>query len=621
MPMEIWQKNLQILKIHRNELAKQLSFITPTGAYSSPLSKSGVPTLAYKSDTGIQKFLTSSYDPVKEARRSIESHYDPKIPNYIFYGMGLGYSLLEWNRLCRSNSKAFVFERDVELLRLAMESLDFELLIKNKNILFFLNASPKSLYEKFEEDQLLNFSMNGFKKITSKSPDRERALYYAELESSLEKLIQNKSIDLRTRKSFSKRFFDNIVSNWPYILSNPGINSLKDFSKGMPAIVVSAGPSLDKNIALLKEAQKRVLILAVGTALKPLLEKGIEPDFVFAVDPALSAFDCFKSLKIPKKIHLVFDPGTCPQIVEGFPGGKLSFDSNLELSRWLANVNEPKGSLGDMFSVAHTAFYFAHYLACDPVFLVGQDLCFEKNRLHCSSSHYNTLHTDSITGIDTVCARERQTIGKYDTSVLPARDIWGKQVVTLNNLSAYKNQFSCTENKNLNSFNASEGGIAIGGITNGSLRELLFIHCRKSHKYEIRKIGSQKVSPPIKLKSKMTDFVGRIEFLKKRLMKIESEYLSDFNNTEFEKNDFIREMESFYAELLEDADAVRLMQEYSYSAFVEWKRCSDSFTNDLTEFDLNEKKLERDKKFIPDLLSAMDYLSASIKSMADRISI
>ncbi|PIQ98988.1 MAG: hypothetical protein COV66_13935 [Nitrospinae bacterium CG11_big_fil_rev_8_21_14_0_20_45_15] len=620
MSLEIWETNLQALKKFRPQLAQRLSLISSAGAYSVPLSKSGVPTLVSQSTSGNLKYLNSSYDPIKEARRLIESHSNSGIPNQIFYGMGLGYALLEWNQCAGSRGNAFVFERDPELVRLAMETLNFESVIQNPSVNFYLEISPEQLSVILEDEDLLALVMNGCQKITSPSADSSHSLYYAELESMLNLLIQRKSIDMKTRSGYSKRFFRNTVTNWPHILNSPGIDSLKNTFTGHTAIVVSAGPSLDKNISLLKVAQKNALLLVVGTALKPLLERGIEPDFIFAVDPASSAFNCFKGLVIPKRCHLVFDPGTCPQIVEAFSGAKFSFDSNLELSRWLARINQSKGSLGDMFSVAHTAFFFSHYLGCDPVLLVGQDLCFQKLRLHCSSSYYNTLHSDAITATETVSKNEQRTFGKYKTSVLPTLDIFAKNAVTLNNLESYKNQFTQNSDIPCKNFNASEGGIPIPGIPNHTLRELLCKYCPSPlRRDESELLRSAPINHPSDLKSNMLFVIEKLETLQQTLSKIYSEYFPDMIDTKNKRSEFVHAMESFYVQLLQDETTMRLLQEYAYADFIEWRRATGCVTKDMDEDVQIEKKFERDRIFLPELLSAMEYLNGAIRNMAEQI--
>ena len=85
--------------------------------------------------------------------------------------------------------------------------------------------------------------------------------------------------------------------------------------EGYPAFIVSAGPSLDKNIDMLKEVKGRGMIMAVDTAIKPLLKKGIVPDIVASVDPhkplelfqyrGTETFLCWLNINYNSKIDLL----------------------------------------------------------------------------------------------------------------------------------------------------------------------------------------------------------------------------------------------------------------------------------------------------------------------------
>ena len=83
-----------------------------------------------------------------------------------------------------------------------------------------------------------------------------------------------------------RRTLENVARNLPCgTPPPPGPIRLKDAYKGYPALVVSAGPSLRKNKHLIQlDPVGRCVIIAVQTTLKPLLEIGVEPDFVTALD-------------------------------------------------------------------------------------------------------------------------------------------------------------------------------------------------------------------------------------------------------------------------------------------------------------------------------------------------
>ena len=79
--------------------------------------------------------------------------------------------------------------------------------------------------------------------------------------------------------------------------------------KAYPAFIVSAGPSLDKNIEELKNIKGRGIIMAVDTAIKPLLKHGIVPDIIASVDPhkPLSLFEYEGVEKIPMLVDINYN--------------------------------------------------------------------------------------------------------------------------------------------------------------------------------------------------------------------------------------------------------------------------------------------------------------------------
>ena len=120
-------------------------------------------------------------------------------------------------------------------------------------------------------DNPTSFALNGYVSITFKPLVEADLGYYEALNRVFQKVLQEARINLKTRSVFSKRYYQNILDNLPHLVSCPGIFSLENKLQGVPGILVSAGPSLDKNLPLLKTASKRALIIAVATAFRPLL--------------------------------------------------------------------------------------------------------------------------------------------------------------------------------------------------------------------------------------------------------------------------------------------------------------------------------------------------------------
>ena len=94
--------------------------------------------------------------------------------------------------------------------------------------------------------------------------------------------------------------------------------------RDMPAIVVAAGPSLNKNIDELKRAKGKAFIIAVDTAIKPLLKKGIIPD-MFAIVDGKKPIELVQNEEV-KKIPLLTSISASHDVLEYHTGMKFFYN-------------------------------------------------------------------------------------------------------------------------------------------------------------------------------------------------------------------------------------------------------------------------------------------------------
>ncbi len=148
--------------------------------------------------------------------------------------------------------------------------------------------------------------------------------------------------------------------------------SLKGAFKGVPALIVGAGPSLEKNRHLLKEFEKRALIFAGGSALNVI---DVEPHFAASID-AEAPYRQFK-------MHPFSETPFCYQSRmnrDNFSlvhGEKLLFpDSSSEAINWVHEEERFDGG----WTVGNFLTAVAVHLGCSPIIFVGMDLCYEKGR-------------------------------------------------------------------------------------------------------------------------------------------------------------------------------------------------------------------------------------------------
>lgn len=137
--------------------------------------------------------------------------------------------------------------------------------------------------------------------------------------------------------------------------------ALENQWKGLPAVIVGAGPSLKENIPFLKTLQDKALILAGGSAVDLL---GFKPHFVAAIDK-------YKPVTSFPEVPLLTQ-------LRAHPDGWASHEERIVFpdssSSWLNGVLGEK-AFDSGWTVANFLVAVAHWAGCDPVILVGTDFC------------------------------------------------------------------------------------------------------------------------------------------------------------------------------------------------------------------------------------------------------
>ncbi|NOT29294.1 MAG: DUF115 domain-containing protein, partial [Planctomycetes bacterium] len=165
------------------------------------------------------------------------------------------------------------------------------------------------------------------------------------------------------------------LANLPALCANPSIDTLRGAFAGKPAVLVSPGPSLSRNLAELGALSQRAVILTGTHALAALLGTGVAPHFVLCADPG-DLGRHWAGLDLARVGAFVIG-ATCRAETFAAPvRRRFAFASNGETDAWLF---EPLGAVPGLAtggSVSCSMLSFALFLGCDPITLVGQDLSF-----------------------------------------------------------------------------------------------------------------------------------------------------------------------------------------------------------------------------------------------------
>jgi len=469
-----FDSNIKLLQAQQPALALLLRNSTNNRVRVSS-SASGLPTASWESD-GSSLALHSRYDPLREAHQRLKSQPHADADYIIFLGFGLGYMLDALISEGDSNSKHFfIVESDLEILRAAFEARDLSAILSLPHVRFAWPARGPELAEQWHRffDPVLAQQSIFVTHLPSVSLNSE--LYKAAVETIQSQTFQIFT-DINTLVVKSQEFLNNFAQNLPKAIKAPGvINFAGRFSK-VPAVIVSAGPSLDKNIHELRGCENHVLILSTDTALKPLLAAGVEPHFVLTGDPSHANYLHLKGA--PSNRAFLVAEATCyPDSFTEFEGRTITCSYENSSLRSLSDLLGNKGTIRAGGSVATMALDFALLLQCDPVIFIGQDLAHTDGRIYCSNVYFDEEWFSGIT--DPAEWQRKLKDLRAGRRTLSIEDIHGNAVESTDKLTSYWNWImkEVCSHPAVHFINATEGGILRDRVEIVSLKEALHRYC------------------------------------------------------------------------------------------------------------------------------------------------
>ena len=178
-----------------------------------------------------------------------------------------------------------------------------------------------------------------------------------------------------------------IERNIEYISQDGDVQSLFNSQIGNSIIIAAAGPSLDQNLSKMVAEREAHFIIAVNSALKPLLAASIIPDLVVVIDDDPKIVVPFQSLdgELLKKIPLIYFPRIPSEILSLWCGPRLTAYSKYS-SYDKVRKQYPKANLFASGSVLHTATDLAVKMGAKQIIFVGADLAFPNGKLYAKNS-------------------------------------------------------------------------------------------------------------------------------------------------------------------------------------------------------------------------------------------
>ena len=370
----------------------------------------------------VRVLLHSRRDPQGEASRQIQSWMDsstlPVKGLLVVLGSAGLFHVRALAEKLVPGSKIMVFEALPEILATSLSKIPIsEIERPGIELRFASHADMPALLEEFR------YALRRLDKLEVASFAHPASIrlapsIYQDFERGFAGKLELESRNRETLARFSRQWILNSLVNLPAMIRSAPAGALSGLFSGSAAIVVGAGPSLDAQLAQLAQAKRDFVLVAAGTALRPLLKAGIKPDFVVAVDSDPKTLLQYEGLDL-SGLRLVCSCNVDPALPRLFEGRAFFFSANLsaELNQWL----ESNGLLPDRLSVGGTvavsAMDFARLLGCKRVVLCGVDLAMaDDGRSHSGGTVYS---------------------GRRESDLVPVPGNWQGAVMTTRQFASY----------------------------------------------------------------------------------------------------------------------------------------------------------------------------------------
>lgn len=431
---------------------------------------------------GDGRLLASRRKPRAEAERLADTVDVTEVAGVAVLGFGLGHHLAVLAERLNKTGILLCFEPDLALLRAVFEKIDCSAWMLRTN--FALVTDP-------EDGASITRVLSGLEgvialgvKILDHPPSRERlgsaAQVFGQRFTDVLKAIRTAIVTTLVQSDVTLR---NVLMNLDYYACCDGVRELGSSCLGVPAVVVAAGPSLERNIDELAKpgVRDRVVIIAVQTVLKPLLARGIRPHFVCALDHHEISTRFYEGLTASdvEGVTLVVDPKANAAILDAFPGAIRTIGNDLlDLLIDQARLRgEPKGELKPGATVAHQCYYLARHLGCDPVLLCGQDLGFTDGQYYAAGAAIHDVWACELGPMNTLEMMEWERIAREKSLLRRKTDIFGRSIFTDEQMATYLAQFEADfladSERGLRTVDATEGGVAKQHTVSMSLFEAI----------------------------------------------------------------------------------------------------------------------------------------------------
>ncbi|EOA0651244.1 TPA: motility associated factor glycosyltransferase family protein [Campylobacter jejuni] len=388
-----------------------------------------------------------------------------KYPVLFFYGFGNG---MFYKALCenKNHKHIIVFEDELEILALALHLFDFSKELKNEKLILFHTPNITTaqlttlfMYEYIQKSvKIFNLFVHS---------DFYLKFYTHQIQELNKKLIENIRFIVLAKGNDP---YDSIIgikhmlNNLPKLL-NHGIfqNFLKERKQKVKnAIIVSTGPSLTKQLPLLKKYANKAAIFCADSAYPILAKHDIKPDYVCMLERDDIVSKCFDNdfKEFDKGILFILASVVHKEVIEFLERNNREYMLVHRPLHFAVSLNLKEfGYIGVGASVANMAYELAASLRHENIIFIGQDLAYAEDGSSHPREHIYGNKGEKIRG-------EVYTLAYGGEKQVRTQLTWN-----LFRQAFEKDIFWAKEKLKINTYNCTEGGARIEGTIEKPFKE------------------------------------------------------------------------------------------------------------------------------------------------------
>ncbi|EOG3997818.1 motility associated factor glycosyltransferase family protein [Campylobacter coli] len=411
-------------------------------------------------DTSDNTFL---YENVIDEFNSMLNTYNDKYllyPVLYFYGFGNGilFKALLQNK---NHQHIVVFEKDIEIIWIMFHILDFSNELQSARLMVLQTSSLDiEFFSNFcSSKPFFQFSRIYFLELMSHYYERFHEDILG-LNKKLAENFKNSIVSYGNDPLDALQGIEQFVYNLPQMITHPSYKELLSKRKGISdtAIIVSTGPSLTKQLPLLKKYASKATIFCADSSYPILAKHDIKPDYVCMLERDEIVAECFNNDfgEFDKDIVFIVKSVTHPHTIKYLQKNNRAF---ILVSTYASFIQYLKldyfGYFNMGFSVAHMNFLLTIHLKYKNIILIGQDLAYAKDgQTHSQGFIHANLHNgDYERDLDKFSTTAYGGNGKVQSS-----EIW-----TLFRHNFEKDIVNIKMNYHITTYNCTEGGARIEG--------------------------------------------------------------------------------------------------------------------------------------------------------------